>query len=229
MWSYFILKSITYNIRNGPLLRLADAKLTYSGLNLVLFRSCILWNDLPLVVDFGIKKKRKKWKIWETINWDKVFKNGPSTVFQKWYLIHSWVPCPNCSCVLWQWNNKMNKISIYVGTGNWLDIGIHYPRHNFFKGKFTRMSNWYHYSLLFPGVCFYQIYCDEWLFFINFCYLQYRCNIKLKLNQKIISKIKSLAAFAVRFLAFDYFMGTTRHRVATIPQWNSTVYLLAFP
>ena len=62
MWSYFILKSITYNIRNGPLLRLADAKLTYSGLNLVLFRSCILWNDLPLVVDFGIKKKKKKMK-----------------------------------------------------------------------------------------------------------------------------------------------------------------------
>ena len=114
---------------------------------------------------FWNQKKRKKWKIWETINWDKVFKNGPSTVFQKCYLIHSWVPCPNCSCVLWQWNNKMNKISIYVGTGNWLDIGIHYPRHNFFKGKFTRMSNWYHYSLLFPGVCFYQIYCDEWLFF----------------------------------------------------------------
>ena len=47
MWSYFVFKSITYNIRNGPLLRLPSAKSTSYGINSVLFRVCLLWNSLP--------------------------------------------------------------------------------------------------------------------------------------------------------------------------------------
>ena len=37
MWSYFVFKNITYNIRNGPLLRLPSAKSTSYGINSVLF------------------------------------------------------------------------------------------------------------------------------------------------------------------------------------------------
>ena len=47
MWSYFFFKNITYNIRNGPLLRLPSAKSTSYGINSVLFRVCLLWNSLP--------------------------------------------------------------------------------------------------------------------------------------------------------------------------------------
>ena len=47
MWSYFVFKNITYNIRNGPLLKLSTAKPTSYGINLVLFRTCVLWNSLP--------------------------------------------------------------------------------------------------------------------------------------------------------------------------------------
>ena len=47
MWSYFVFKSITYNIRNGPLPRLPSAKSTSYGINSVLFRACLLWNSLP--------------------------------------------------------------------------------------------------------------------------------------------------------------------------------------
>ena len=47
MWSYFVFKNITSNIRNGPLLRLASAKSTSYGINSVLFRACVLWNSLP--------------------------------------------------------------------------------------------------------------------------------------------------------------------------------------
>ena len=38
MWSYFVFKNITYNIRNCPLLRLPAAKSTSYGINPVLFR-----------------------------------------------------------------------------------------------------------------------------------------------------------------------------------------------
>ena len=34
------------------------------------------------------------------INWDKVFKSGPNkikAVFHKFYLVHSWLLCPNCN------------------------------------------------------------------------------------------------------------------------------------
>ena len=46
MWSYFTLKNITYNIRNGPL-KLPNVKSTYYGINSVYFRACVLWNGLP--------------------------------------------------------------------------------------------------------------------------------------------------------------------------------------
>ena len=51
MWSYFVFKNITYNIRNGPLLRLPSAKSTSYGINSVLFRACLLWNSLPQLLN----------------------------------------------------------------------------------------------------------------------------------------------------------------------------------
>ena len=42
MWSYFTFKNITYKIRNGPLLKLPNAKSTYYGINPVHFRACLL-------------------------------------------------------------------------------------------------------------------------------------------------------------------------------------------
>ena len=42
MWSYFAFKSITYNIRRGPLLRLPVAKSTSYSINSVLFRAYLL-------------------------------------------------------------------------------------------------------------------------------------------------------------------------------------------
>ena len=47
MWSYFVFKSIIYNIRKGPLLRLPVAKSTSYSINEVLFRACLLWNSFP--------------------------------------------------------------------------------------------------------------------------------------------------------------------------------------
>ena len=53
MWLYFVFKNITYNIRNGPLLRLPSAKSTSKGINSVLFRACLLWNSLPQSVKYS--------------------------------------------------------------------------------------------------------------------------------------------------------------------------------
>ena len=53
MWSYFILKNITYSIRNGPLLRLPSAKSTSYGINSALFRACLLWNSLLQSVKYS--------------------------------------------------------------------------------------------------------------------------------------------------------------------------------
>ena len=53
MWSYFVFKNITYNIRNGPLLRLPSAKSTSCSINSVLFRACLLWNSLPQSVKYS--------------------------------------------------------------------------------------------------------------------------------------------------------------------------------
>ena len=47
MWFYFTLKNITYNIRNGRLLKLLPAKSIYFGINLVLFQAFLTWNSLP--------------------------------------------------------------------------------------------------------------------------------------------------------------------------------------
>ena len=44
-WSYFVFKNITYNIRNGPLLRSPSAKSISYGIYSVLFRVCLLWNS----------------------------------------------------------------------------------------------------------------------------------------------------------------------------------------
>ena len=64
MWSYFVFKNITYNIRNSPLLRLTSAKSTSYGINSVLFRACLLWNSLPQSVKYGesIAELRTKMK-----------------------------------------------------------------------------------------------------------------------------------------------------------------------
>ena len=62
MWSYFTFKNITYNIRNGPLLKLPNAKSTYYGINSVHFRACLLWNGLPQSVKYSesiLELKRK--------------------------------------------------------------------------------------------------------------------------------------------------------------------------
>ena len=53
MWSYFVFKNITYNIRNGNLLRLLSAKSTSYGINSVSFRVCLLWNRLPQSVKYS--------------------------------------------------------------------------------------------------------------------------------------------------------------------------------
>ena len=47
MWSYFVFKNMTYNIRKDPLLRLPAAKSTCYIINLVWFRACLFWNNLP--------------------------------------------------------------------------------------------------------------------------------------------------------------------------------------
>ena len=53
MWLYFVFKSITYNIRKDPLLRLPAAKSTSYGINSVLFRACLLWNSLPQSIKYS--------------------------------------------------------------------------------------------------------------------------------------------------------------------------------
>ena len=53
MWLYFVFKSITYNIRKGPLLILPAARLTSNGINLVLFRARLLWNSLPQSIKYS--------------------------------------------------------------------------------------------------------------------------------------------------------------------------------
>ena len=53
MWSYFVFKNRTYNIRKDPLLRLSAAKSTSYGINSVLFRACLLWNSLPQSIKYS--------------------------------------------------------------------------------------------------------------------------------------------------------------------------------
>ena len=39
---YFKFKNITYNVRNGPMLKLPNTKFAYYGINSVHFRTCLL-------------------------------------------------------------------------------------------------------------------------------------------------------------------------------------------
>ena len=70
MWSYFVFKNITYNIRNGSLLRLLAAKSTSYGINSVLFRACLLSNSLPQFVKHSESILELKTKIKDLENID---------------------------------------------------------------------------------------------------------------------------------------------------------------
>ena len=65
MWSYFVFKNITYNLRNGPLLRLPAPKSISCGINSVLFRAFLLWNSLPRSVKYteSILESKNKMEI----------------------------------------------------------------------------------------------------------------------------------------------------------------------
>ena len=59
---YFTFKNITYNIRNGPFLKLPDAESLYYGINSVQFRACLFWNCLLQSVKYSgsiLELKRK--------------------------------------------------------------------------------------------------------------------------------------------------------------------------
>ena len=44
----FVFKNNKYNLRKGKLLALPSTNTTRLGTNSILFRACMLWNDLPL-------------------------------------------------------------------------------------------------------------------------------------------------------------------------------------
>ena len=69
-WSYFTFKNITYNIRNGQLLKLPNAKSTYYGINFVHFRACLSWNGLPQSVKHSESIPELKRKLKELGNID---------------------------------------------------------------------------------------------------------------------------------------------------------------
>ena len=50
MKPYFKIKEMPDNLRNGYALRLRSTNSTYYGINSVLFRACLLWNQLPLSI-----------------------------------------------------------------------------------------------------------------------------------------------------------------------------------
>ena len=50
MKPYFKIKEMPDNLRNGYVLRLRSTNSTYYGINSVLFRECLLWNQLPLSI-----------------------------------------------------------------------------------------------------------------------------------------------------------------------------------
>ena len=43
----FKIKEMPYNLRNGNALKLPSTNSTYYGINSVLFKACLLWNQLP--------------------------------------------------------------------------------------------------------------------------------------------------------------------------------------
>ena len=50
MKPYFKIKEMPDNLRNGYALRLPSTNSTYYGINSVLFRVCLLWNQVPLSI-----------------------------------------------------------------------------------------------------------------------------------------------------------------------------------
>ena len=70
MWSYFTFKNITYDIRNGLLLKLSNSKSMYRGINSVHFRACLLWNGLSQSVKHSESILELKRKLKELENVD---------------------------------------------------------------------------------------------------------------------------------------------------------------
>ena len=50
MKPYFKIKEMPYDLKNGNALKLLSANSTYYRINSVLFRTCLLWNRLPLLL-----------------------------------------------------------------------------------------------------------------------------------------------------------------------------------
>ena len=63
MWSNFIFKKITYNIRKVPLLKSPAAKSTSYGINSVLFRAYLLWNSFLQSIKYSESIVKLKTKI----------------------------------------------------------------------------------------------------------------------------------------------------------------------
>ena len=63
MWSNFIFKKITYNIRKGPLLKSPAAKSTSYSINSVLFRAYLLWNSFLQSIKYSESIVKLKTKI----------------------------------------------------------------------------------------------------------------------------------------------------------------------
>ena len=50
MKPYFKIKEMPYDLKNGNALKLLSENSTYYRINSVLFRTCLLWNRLPLLL-----------------------------------------------------------------------------------------------------------------------------------------------------------------------------------
>ena len=53
MKPYFTITKMLYNLRHGFTLKLPPVIFRYSGINSVLFRSCLLWTRLPVSIKQG--------------------------------------------------------------------------------------------------------------------------------------------------------------------------------
>ena len=96
MKPYFKIKETPYNLRNGYALKLLSTNSTYYGINSVLFRACLLWNQLPLSI-------RQSRSLHEFISKRKTLKNIVCTckICKTWF----------CNYVLWT-NTTVIMISI---------------------------------------------------------------------------------------------------------------------
>ena len=63
MKPYFKIKEMPYNLRNGYALKLPSTNSTYYGINSVLLRACLLWNQLLLSLKQGQIQKEFKSKM----------------------------------------------------------------------------------------------------------------------------------------------------------------------